>query len=108
MYLVPLQTCAYSCVPILCYPVSLIPVYIALLCFHSSLPISPTLAMSLDFVYKTLIHVCIRHVQILTLTIVLIVYSTLVTQNITPSIPHSDSAHQNYSIFNLTSMLKYY
>src|SRR5882672_1122353 len=41
-----------------------------------TLLISPTLAMSLNSIYKTLIHVCIRHVQISTLTIVLIVYST--------------------------------
>src|SRR5882672_64676 len=57
------QSCV-SCVILclLCYPVSPIPVYIALLCFHSLFPISPTLAMSLDFIYKTLIHVCIQHV----------------------------------------------
>src|SRR5882672_4741250 len=97
MYLIPLRTCAYSCVLILCYPVSLIPVYITLLCFCSSLLISLTLAMSLDFIYNTLIHVCIQHVRILTLTIVLIVYSNLVTQNITLFIPHSDSTHRNYS-----------
>src|SRR5882672_1500683 len=53
--------------------------------------ISPTLAMSLNSIYKTLIHVCIQHVRILTLTIVLIVYST--------------SGHSQTSLHNFCNLL---
>src|SRR5882672_8750446 len=79
-YLVPLRACAYSRVLILCflcYPVSPLPVHITLLCSVPHFRYPHPNAMSLDSIYKTLIHVCIQHVQISTLTIVLIVYLTL-------------------------------
>src|SRR5467141_5261442 len=92
MYLVPLQACEYPCIPILCflcflcYPVSPLPVHIALLCSVPRFRYPRPNAMSLDSIYKTPTHVCIRHVRILTLIIVLIVYSTYGHSKITPLI----------------------
>src|SRR5882672_11399125 len=57
-------SCAFLC--FLCYPVFPIHVYITLLCSRSRFQYPRPNGMSLNYVYKTLAHVCIQHVQIST------------------------------------------
>ena len=114
-YQVPTLSLVYSIVflhilstPDLCIspysnPVLPIHVYITLLCSLSHTHILQLPAMFSDSIYKTLYHVCIRHVRVLTLIIVLIVYLTSGHSNITLSIPNSinPKLHLPYSRITL-------